>query len=120
MNSDIVKPMPATQETPCGMRHDTSAGSAATPARQASHAARVIPAGLPTARPAPMAPAVARSRLVPPRTTPAFANAKIGITTNALRPCSACSRRSSGAETALLALSSACSASCWPLLVMTR
>ena len=62
-----------------------------------------------------------RRRSRPPNdsATPALASANTGITTKALTPCSACSRRSSGAVTASLADSRACSASCWPLLVMT-
>lgn len=85
MNSETVKPMPATNPMP---------------ERTASQAARVMPATLPTTRPS-TTPAVTRS--VPGAsnepasiTTPALASAKRGTTRKLVHGWRRCSRRSAG------------------------
>ena len=85
MKRDIVNPMPPNQAHPCSAVHVTPAGSAARFKRTAVHAAAVIPKGFPTASPRITA------RVTPPpedplRATPAFENAKRGITTKAENP----------------------------------
>lgn len=57
--SDMVKPIPASQLAPWSPRHETPPGSSAMRQRTASHEARVMPSGLPTAGPR-MTPRVIR------------------------------------------------------------
>src|ERR1700690_3943161 len=51
INNDIVNPIPPSQAAPKIARHDSSAGTAATPDFAAPQANNQIPSGLPTNRP---------------------------------------------------------------------
>ena len=85
MKSDIVNPMPPSHEHPCSAVQLTPSGSAANRSRTAASAAPVIPRGFPTA-----SPRITAKVTLPPadplRLTPAFENAKSGITTKAENP----------------------------------
>src|SRR3546814_2641733 len=96
MNSETVKPMPATAATPTTCTAPTPCGNRPRPVRTASHTAAPMPTILPNTSPRAIAHGsavlAASPNKPPPKLTPAFASAKSGTTTNADQGCNLCSR----------------------------
>ena len=85
MNSDTVKPMPATPPMPAILGQVAPCGSSHNPRRTASHVKDATPASLPSTRPSTM-PTVTGDRRASPRapgdsSTPALASANTGTMT---------------------------------------
>ena len=115
----MVNPIPARHAYPSNDLQFTACGSLAIPVFTAINANIMIPSGLPNISPANIPNPISACCSDRSILTPAFANAKSGITTNAEKLCNACSSLSIGAVRLPLARSSAKTVSCCPLLVKT-
>ena len=102
MNSDTVKPMPATAPSPTMCPHRAPSGSRAIRSRTATHEKAATPTSLPTTRPAktPVKTAEGLVSAPLPSSTPALARANNGTMTRLVHGCNASIKRSH-AETEL-------------------
>jgi hypothetical protein len=82
MNSDIVKPMPASAPAPASCRQEYSSRFTASPSLTANADAAMKPSGLPITSPAAIASINGSrpSKTCAPTATPAFASANTGST----------------------------------------
>jgi hypothetical protein len=99
MNNDMVKPIPHIQLAPKTWRQETSVGGVAKLSLAESQATVKMPKGFPINNPrvTPKLTGCLTAATTFPRTrTPAFANAKRGITKKLTQGCKRCSIRCSG------------------------